>query len=170
MENDKLKIPDILKMKQFTLELFNGMRKNPCEVFDNFILKWPKFSQNERNILFNFIGSIYLKEIEDRIQNGKAPTEEETLYWLSIDLYMKKPIEDGVFIDEEDFFPKLVLRDKIFSNQIAKIFRELRENGDIISSYDDIADAIALIFPINRNTAYKALTEKERTQKANKLI
>jgi hypothetical protein len=128
-------------------------------VLEFFKEEWPKFNKDEREILKNIIDGISLRIAE----NVQIPTKIK-LEWSVMLHYCAKPVIDGKIIEEveEDIFPKLTLGQGIKANQITKIFQRLRINGYITSSWDQIAEAISIILPVEYTTAYNDLTDSKR--------
>lgn len=162
---------EIEKFKVFAKILFEKMKVNPKDAFDFFKIEWPNFNLDERTIAFRFINEIYMIRINRFNEAKKEISQDEFLYWQVIDVYMQKQVdENGNFVDEEEFFSKLILADKINYNEINKIFKILKEKEYILSSKEQIAEAISMIFPIEYSTAIKDLTEDKRTKNAKNLI
>lgn len=162
---------EIEKFKSFAKNLFDKMRANPKEAFDFFKLEWPKFNVDERTIAFRFINEIYLIRINGFNEAKRQISQDEFLYWQIIEVYMQKPVnENGEFVEEEEYFGKLILNDSVNYNEIAKIFKILKQKNYILSTKEQIAEAISLIFPIEYSTALKDLSEEKRTKNAKNLI
>lgn len=155
---------NIQNLKTFLEILFETMNINGDEGLSYFRTEWPKFDDDERTILKN---TIAVKAINET--TSEAVDLEIVLYWMAIAINSEKEVIDGK-IREDDIFQRLVLGDGVNGNQIVKIFRDLKMNGDIQSSYDLIAEAISIIFPIEYSTAYKDLTQGKRLLKVKDLL
>jgi hypothetical protein len=136
------------------------------EAYEYFQENWPNFSRDERKILSGVVGGFMLRIAESQVEM------KAKLYWLAMITLSEKEIIDGEYIDEEDedTFPSLTLAPGINGNLLTKVFRGLKDRGIITSSYEHIAEALAIIFPIGYRTAYNDLTQTKRLQKVPDLL
>ncbi len=155
---------NIPSLKIFLEKLYETMNYNGDEALDYFKTEWPKFSDDERAILKHAMGGIAIQQLTDQSVNI-----EIALYWMALSVISEKEVIDGEIL-ESDIFPKLILGEGMNGNQIVKIFKDLKEEGFIASSYELIAEAISIVFPIEYSTAYKDLTEVKRLVKVKNLF
>lgn len=157
---------DIDKLELFIKQLIGFDADEADKAFAYFKEEWPQFTKDERNILSRVVVGITLNIME------KDVSIKTQLHWLAIANYSEKPVIDGKVVDEDndDIFPRLKLGEGIKGNQITKLFHDLKINGVIIGSNEQIAEAINIIFPIEYSTAYKDLTEEKRLQKVISLF
>jgi len=149
---------DLNKLESFLTDLHVKSEKNPESAFTFFKEKWPLFVKDERKVLYGFIEGMCL-----RVTTDKNPLKKQ-LHWIAIALYCEKPILEGKILEEseDDIFPKLTLGEGIKVNQIVKIFQRLKRQGRLTGTYEQIAEAISIIFPIEYSTALTDLSDASR--------
>ncbi|MFI5187219.1 MAG: hypothetical protein ACHQF0_10870 [Chitinophagales bacterium] len=158
---------NIKNQKTFIDELNNKMAENSEQGFEFFKESWPKLDNDDRKMLTTLI-TVGVGQV---LGLGQLPLED-MLHWLAVANFTDKPIRDNKIVesDDDDYAAPLALARWVTGKQVTKIFRDLKLKGAILSSYDDIADAIADIFPIDRNTAYNDLTQSSRMEKVVDLL
>lgn len=144
-------------LESFIANLFETISQNPEQAILTFEKEWPSFTSDEREIL-----SGLLLGVNARILENNLPLKN-TLASLRILQLSEKPIVNEQFSDE--YFPRLTIAEGINGNQITEVFFRLKQRGYIVGSWDDVAEAISIIFPIDQTTALKDLTEANRRKK-----
>ena len=146
-----MKVENINTIKKFITNLMEGLMNEPEITFEGFKDKWPKLSDEERQITTKIIEGIILHNPLDEKLKTYDELFESKIYWLAIAQICEKPIENGEFIEDE--FPKLKLGEGVNLNQMCLLFMQLKQERYITSSYDLIAEALSMIFNIEFKTA-----------------
>jgi hypothetical protein len=152
---------DINKLDSFLNEVVTSLPENPETAYDFFKTKYPTFNQDEREIVLGIISAFAVSLI-----NKQVPLKIQ-LYAMAIAKLGEKPVIEGEFAD--DIFPPIQFGEGVNGNQLTNLFYLLKQNGIIRGSFEQIAEAISIIFPIDFNTAYKDLTEEKRRTKIKPL-
>lgn len=164
-----MKIENLNVIKQFITTLLEGLMNEPEKTFEDFKEKWPKLSEDERQIISKIIEGIILYNPNDENLKTYDDMITSKIYWLAIAQLCEKPVENGEFIEDE--FPKLKLAEGVKLNQMCLLFMQLKEEGYITSSYDLIAEALSMIFNIKQTTAYNNMSQsKKRLIKTDSIL
>jgi hypothetical protein len=148
---------DILKLKTIFEQLVSKIETQPETAFTFLNNEWLNLAYAEKEVLRLFIDryhDIVFKENKLNLENQLFLTE------IFVVLESEGEFSTG----------KLFLNANVKDIQIAKLFYELKTNGCLLNTNEEIAGVIAKVFDKKFKTMLSYLNNPEKMTKANPLI
>lgn len=139
--------------------MVDKMNSNPANGSESIKSQWKDLKPEERQTLKPF----FIKQLWIELATTIEATERQ-FYWVELCNSLSDELTD------EGPIQPLYLADKIKDIQIAKIFYELRRNGVLENTNEEIAKALAQLFGLNPKTILSYLNEPRRLAKAQSLL
>lgn len=150
---------DIIKLKNIFEQIVSKIEKAPETTFEYFKKECSNLTYDEKEVLRLFIQ----RHHEEMFQESDLPLLNQ-FYFTEIYVHFD--------IEQEGFLPisKLRLSSTVDKVQIAKLFFDLKNNGHIQNTSEEIARAVANLFDLKFKTIFSYLNTPDKMEKAKPLL
>jgi len=148
----------------FIEKLDESAKVNRKEAFDFFEKNWHQLEPFSKKVVTYLLTTPYIAAIFS--ENNSL---EDKIYYAGI-LSLAEEITKAESEFENEPMQKLALHRDVKIKQIVKIFYKLKTKNHILSTNNQIAEALAAMFDISADTAYSYLTDVSRLENTADLI